>query len=70
MDIPALAAAYIRRDPQGHSQEAEGELRRMLREDPEDAWEFIVAAIAAARCVDDLGFMALDPLSKLLRILV
>ena len=67
MDLPALAEGYVRRDLQGHSDEAESELRRMLLEDPDDAWEFIVAAIDAAHTVDDLGFIGAGPLEDLLR---
>jgi hypothetical protein len=67
MDIPALAKAYVRRGPLGQSQEAEGELRRMLREDPEEAWEFIVAAVDAARTVDELGFIGAGPIEDMLR---
>jgi hypothetical protein len=62
MDIAALAEAYVRRDPV-----AEGEFRRMLLEDPEEAWEFIVAAIDAARTVDDLGFIGAGPIEDMLR---
>lgn len=67
MDIPALAEAYVRRDPRGRGQEAQGELRRMLLEDPEEAWEFIVAAIDAARTIDDLGFIGAGPIEDMLR---
>ena len=67
MDIPALAGAYVRREPQGDSEEAESELHRMLREDPEDAWDFIIAAIDAARSVDDLGFIGAGPIEDMLR---
>jgi hypothetical protein len=67
MDIRALAEAYVRRDPEGRSQEAETELSRMLLEDPEEAWEFIVAAIDAARTVDDLGFIGAGPIEDMLR---
>jgi hypothetical protein len=68
MNIPALAQAYVRRDPEGHREEAEGELRRMLLEDPEDAWTFIVAAIDAARTIDDLGFIGAGPIEDMLRV--
>src|ERR1700676_1760468 len=67
MDIPALAEAYVTRDRRGHSQEAEGELSRMLREDPEEAWEFIGAAIDAARTVDARGFIGAGPIEDMLR---
>jgi hypothetical protein len=67
MDIPALAEAYVRREPQGDSEKAENELHRMLREDPEDAWDFIIAAIDAARSVDDLGFIGAGPIEDMLR---
>ena len=68
MDIPALAEAYVRRDPQGHTGEPEGEIRRMLLEDPEHAWDFIVAAINAAQSVDDLGFIGAGPIEDILRL--
>lgn len=67
MDIPALAEAYLKRDHHGDCQEAERELHWFLAEDPEKASEFIVAAIEAARTVDDLGFIGAGPIENLLR---
>jgi hypothetical protein len=40
----------------------------MLREDPDEAWEFIVAAIDAARTVDDLGYIGAGPIEDTLRL--
>jgi hypothetical protein len=66
VDIPALAAAYLRRGHHRH-EEAVREFHWMLMEEPDDAWEFIQAAIDAARTVDDLGRVGAGPLEDLLR---
>jgi hypothetical protein len=66
VDIPALAAAYLRRGDHRH-EEAERELHWMLMEEPDDAWEFIQAAIDAAQTVDDLGYIGAGPIEDLLR---
>jgi hypothetical protein len=64
--IPELAATYLRRDDPRH-EEVERELHWMLMEEPDDAWEFIQAAIVAAQNVDDLGYIGAGPLEDLLR---
>jgi hypothetical protein len=66
VDIPELATAYLRRGDPRH-EEAERELHWMLMEEPDDAWEFIHAAIDAAQTVDDLGYIGAAPMEELLR---
>jgi Family of unknown function (DUF6869) len=66
VDLQALAAAYLRGGRQGH-EEAQHELSRMLTDDPDAAWEFVQAAIDAARTVDDLGSIGAGAVEDLLR---
>lgn len=66
MGIRQLAAAYVHRDHDRNQWVLENELRRLLAEDPENAWTFIEAAVDVATTVDDLGYIGAGPLEDLM----
>jgi len=53
-----LALAYLRRDDSEENQRAYSIVHAALRNDPDQAWDVLMAAVGAARSLDDLGYLA------------
>jgi hypothetical protein len=68
MNLESLAAAYLRRgtDDKTHAR-AFDTVADLLRDDPEQAWQFTVCAIARSKNGDDLAYVAAGVLEDLLK---
>jgi hypothetical protein len=69
MNLDSLAALYLRRDSKSRAGLiALCTADKLVRNDPEQAWEFILRLVAQARDDRDLAYIAAGPLEDLLNL--